>query len=76
MKKILRNRKLAGEFRRRKDCTVIFRDKRLEEFPNSAIGMRKIDVASPDPMSSRILAGGDKASGLRIMDDHEFRIER
>ena len=38
--------------------------------------MGEIDVASPDPVVGVFFAIGDQARRLRIVDDHEFGVER
>src|SRR6267143_4053140 len=57
IEKILRNRKLAGKFRRRKHRSVIPGYKFLKEVPDRAVRMRKIDVAAPNPVVYAGFAG-------------------
>ena len=76
VKKVLRNRKLPRKLRRRKHRTVIFRDKLLQKIPYRPVGMRQIDMTAPHPMIRSWLARLDERRRLRIVDDHEFAIQR
>ena len=75
IEQILRNRKLPREFRRRKQGAVVSRDEFLEEVPDCAIGMRKIDVASPHPMIRPGRARLNESGGLRIMNHHKLGVQ-
>ncbi len=47
----------------------------MEKIPNRGVGVRKINVAAPDPVIFAFRAILDEAKRLGIVDDHKFGIE-
>src|SRR5260221_5876532 len=48
----------------------------FQEIPDGGMRVRKIDVAAPDPVIAVFPAVRDQAGGLRVVNDHEFGVER
>src|SRR5439155_430954 len=67
---------LPPEFRRRKHGAVIFRNKLLEKIPDRSVRVRQVDVAAPHPMICSRPARLNQRRRLRVVDDHEFGIQR
>ena len=76
IEKILRNRELPGKFRRGKHRSIIPGNEFFEEVPDRAVRMRKIDVAAPGPVICSRFAGINQSRRLRVVDHHEFGVER
>src|SRR5438046_2483276 len=58
------------------NISVIVGDEFFEEVPDRAVGVRQITVAAPDPMIRTGLTRVNQRGGLRVVNDHEFGIER
>src|SRR2546425_6432227 len=75
IEKVLRDRELPREFRRREHRAVIPAYEGLEKVPDRTIRMREIDVAPPDPVICSWRAPIDQSARLRIVNHHEFGVE-
>src|SRR5260370_42515868 len=76
VEKILRDSQMLGKLGRRKPRPVVAGHKRSEEIPYFAAWMRKVNVAAPNPMAGTRLTAINQRSGLRVVDDHKFSVQR
>src|SRR5579863_861640 len=61
VKKILRNRKLLRKRLRREDRSVILLDERPQKLPDFRVGVRKVDMATPDPVCRTLRPRADQS---------------
>src|ERR1700758_5314625 len=75
IKEILWNRQLAGKRRRRKNRRVVLFDEWPQKGPHLRIGIRQVNMTTPNPLRCVFLARGNESSGLRIMDHNKILFE-
>ena len=74
--KVLGEGQFLHEFRRRKYRRIILLHPGSEEFPDRWVGVRKVDMAAPNPMSGLMAPPQNQRHGLRVMNHREFGIHR